>query len=105
MSVTCGFENTRGREGTEVDLPGSAVLTVLATLIAHARHFAATATTSVSAPEFATAAVVFGTDHLPTILHRMQRGLLRALALQGYLLTRAAGAAPRHPATAPPFQL
>lgn len=73
-------------------IPGriGAVLTVLATLIAHARHFAATATTRVSAPEFATAAAVFGTDHLPTILHRMQRGLLRALALQQYLLARAA---------------
>lgn len=64
---------------------------VLATLIAHARHFAATATTRVSTPEFATAAAVFGTGHLPTILHRMQRGLLRALALQQYLLARAAG--------------
>ena len=73
-------------------IPGriGAVLTVLAALIAHARHFAATATSRVSAPEFATAAAVFGTDHLPTILHRMQRGLLRALALQEYLLTRAA---------------
>lgn len=73
-------------------IPGriGAVLTVLATLITHARHFAATATTRVSTPEFATAAAVFGTDHLPTILHRMQRGLLRALALQEYLLARAA---------------
>ncbi|MGE0758568.1 MAG: hypothetical protein AB7F89_25285 [Pirellulaceae bacterium] len=73
-------------------IPGriGAVLTVLATLITHARHFAATATTRASAPEFATAAAVFGTNHLPTILHRMQRGLLRALALQEYLLARAA---------------
>ena len=73
-------------------LPGriGAVLHVLAALIAHARHFTATATTRVAAPEFATAAAVFGTDHLPTILHRMQRGLLRALALRDYLLARAA---------------
>ena len=67
-----------------------AVLNVLAGLIAHARHFTATATTRAAAPEFATAAAVFGTDHLPTILHRMQRGLLRALALRDYLLARAA---------------
>ena len=73
-------------------IPGriGAVLNVLAILIAHARHFAATATTRATAPEFATAAAVFGTGHLPTILHRMQRGLLRALALQQYLLARAA---------------
>ena len=68
----------------------AAVLKVVAALIAHARHFAATATTRVAAPEFATAAAVFGTDTLPTILHRMQRGMLRALALQQYLLARAA---------------
>jgi hypothetical protein len=73
-------------------IPGriGAVLNVLAALIARARHFAATATTRVAAPEFATAAAVFGTYNLPTILHRMQRGLLRALALQQYLLARAA---------------
>ena len=73
-------------------IPGriGAVLKILAALIAHARHFTATATTRVAAPEFATAAAVFGTYNLPTILHRMQRGLLRALALQQYLLARAA---------------
>ena len=73
-------------------MPGriGAVQHVLAALIAHVRHFTATATTRVAAPEFATAAAVFGTYDLPTILHRMQRGLLRALALRDYLLARAA---------------
>ncbi len=73
-------------------IPGriGAVLTLLATLITHARHFAATATARAATPEFATAAAVFGTDHVPTILSRMQRGLLRALALHEYLLARAA---------------
>ncbi len=73
-------------------IPGriGAVLHVLAALIAHARHFTATATTRVAAPEFATAAAVFGTYDVPTILHRMQRGILRALALRDYLLARAA---------------
>ena len=73
-------------------IPGriGAVLHVLAALIAHARHFAATATTRVAAPEFATAAAVFGTYDLPTIVQRMQRGILRALALRDYLLARAA---------------
>ncbi len=73
-------------------IPGriGAVLHVLAVLIAHARHFAATAASRVSAPEFATAAAVFGTGDLPTILQRMQRGMLRALALRDYLFARAA---------------
>ena len=73
-------------------IPGriGAVLTVLATLIAHARHFATTAATRASAPDFAAAAAVFGTHDLPPILHRVQRGLLRALALRDYLLSRAA---------------
>jgi hypothetical protein len=73
-------------------IPGriGAVLHVLAVLVAHARHFAATATTRVSVPEFATAAAIFGTSDLPTILHRLQRGMLRALALRDYLLARAA---------------
>ena len=73
-------------------IPGriGAVLHVLAVLISHARHFAATATTRAAAPEFATAAAVFGTGDLPTILHRMQRGMLRALALRDYLFARAA---------------
>ena len=73
-------------------IPGriGAVLNVLAILIAHARHFAATAATRAAAPEFATAAAVFGTYDLPTIRQRMRRGLLRALALQQYLFARAA---------------
>jgi hypothetical protein len=73
-------------------LPGriGAVLAVVAGLIAQARYFAATAATRVDVPEFATAAAVFGTYQLPVILHRMQRGLLRALALRDYLLARAA---------------
>lgn len=68
----------------------AAVLAVLRTLIAYGQYFTATATTRVAEPHFATAAAVFGTYQLPVILHRMQRGILRALALQRYLLARAA---------------
>jgi hypothetical protein len=66
------------------------VLTVLHALIAYARHFAATAADRAAVPEFATAAAVFGTYDVAVILHRVRRGLLRALALQRYLLARAA---------------
>jgi hypothetical protein len=73
-------------------IPGriGAVIKVLLTLIAHARNFSANAATRAEAPEFATAAAVFGTHDVPVILLRMQRGILRALALQRYLLARAA---------------
>jgi hypothetical protein len=73
-------------------IPGriGAVLKILHALIAHARQFAATATARAAAPEFAPAAAVFGTYDVPLILHRMRRGILRALALQRYLLARAA---------------
>ncbi len=73
-------------------IPGriGAVLHVLAVLIGHARQFVATAAARAAVPEFASAAAVFGTEHLPTILHRMQRGMLRALALRDYLCARAA---------------
>ena len=68
----------------------AAVLNVVRALIAYGRYFTATATTRVAVPQFATAAAIFGTYQLPVILHRMQRGIRRALALQRYLLARAA---------------
>jgi hypothetical protein len=73
-------------------IPGriGAVLAVIQTLIAHARHFATIATARAAAPEFAPAAAIFGTYDVPPLLLRMHRGLLRALALQRYLLARAA---------------
>ena len=73
-------------------IPGriGGVLKILHAFIAHARQFAATVTARAAAPEFAPAAAVFGTYDLPVLLLRMQRGLLRALALQRYLLARAA---------------
>ncbi len=88
-------------------IPGriGAVLRVLATLITHARHFAATVATRVNAPEFATAAVLFGTYDLPTIRLRVQRGMLRALALQEYLLARAARGCNLRFAWPPPVEI
>ncbi len=73
-------------------IPGriGGVLKILHAFIAHARLFAATVTARAAAPEFAPAAAVFGTYDLPPILLRIQRGMLRALALQRYLRARAA---------------
>ena len=73
-------------------IPGriGAVLKLLDILIAHARYFAATVATRADIPEFASVAAVFGTYDLPMIQIRVRRGILRALALQRYLLARAA---------------
>jgi hypothetical protein len=84
--------STAPTQGEPRPVPGriGAVLKVLATLIAHARYFAATVATRVDITEFATVAAVLGTYDVPVILNRVQRGILRALALQQYLLDRAA---------------
>ena len=73
-------------------IPGriGGVLRVLAHLVAYARHFAATAHTRAGVPEFETPAAILGTHDIPTILYRMKRGMLRAIALRDYLLARAA---------------
>jgi hypothetical protein len=64
------------------------VLHVARGLIAYARHF--TAAERVAIPEIAMAAAIFGTCDLAPILFRMRRGILRALALERYLLDLAA---------------
>jgi hypothetical protein len=67
-----------------------AVLRVARAMIAYGRYFTATAPTRASEPEFAPVAAVFGTYDVATMLFRVKRGILRALALQRYLLARAA---------------
>ena len=66
------------------------VLDVVRKLITYGRHFTATAAERVAAPEFSTVAFFFGTYDLTVILLRMRRGILRALALERYLLARGA---------------
>ena len=73
-------------------IPGriGGVLKVVHTLITYARSFAANAAARVEMAEFAPIAAVFGTYDLQVILLRLRRGTLRLLALQRYLLARAA---------------
>lgn len=66
------------------------VLRVVRALIAYGQYFAANAAARATETQFATVAAVFGTYDLPTILFRVRRGLRRALALQRYLMARAA---------------
>ena len=67
-----------------------AVLRVARAMVAYGRYFIAAAPVRAAQPEFAPVAAVFGTYDVATMLFRVKRGILRALALQRYLLARAA---------------
>ncbi len=90
--------HTPGSDASGPNQPGTrpilgrigAVLRVVRTMIAYGRYFTAAAPNRVVEPQFAPIAAVFGTYDLPTILFRVKRGILRALALQRYLLARSA---------------
>jgi len=68
----------------------AALLHVVRVLLGHGRRLVETVPERAANVEFATLAAVFGTYTMPTILARLQRGLLRAMALERYLLARAA---------------
>ena len=78
------------------DRPGAiptrlaAVLQLVRILLTHGRRLAETAADQAHNPQFATIAAVFGTYNLAFIVLRVQRGILRAIALERYLLARAA---------------
>ncbi|HEY7579446.1 MAG TPA: hypothetical protein VH855_17770 [Acetobacteraceae bacterium] len=59
-------------------------------LAGYGRHLADTVKDRASAPGFAAIAACFGTANLAVILAHLQRGLLRAAALERFLLARAA---------------
>ena len=68
----------------------AALLHVVRVLLGHGRRLVETVPHRVADVEFAIVAGVCGTYTLPTILVRLQRGILRAMALERYLLARAA---------------
>ena len=68
----------------------AALLHVVRVLLGHGRRLVETVPERAANVEFAALAGVLGTYTLPTILARLQRGILRAMALQRYLLARAA---------------
>ena len=77
---------------TVVTLPQrlAALLHVVRVLLGHGRRLAETVPDRASNVEFAPPlAAVCGTYNLPSILARVQRGILRAMALERYLLARA----------------
>ena len=60
------------------------------TLLGYGRHLLDTLHRRAAAPTFPTIAACFGTANLATILARLNRGILRAAALERFLLARAA---------------
>jgi hypothetical protein len=59
-------------------------------LLGYGRHLLATVERRATASTFPTIAACFGTANLPTILAHLNRGILRATALERFLLARAA---------------
>ena len=68
----------------------AAVLYAVRTLLGYGRHLLDTVQRRAAAPTFPTIAAAFGTANLATILAHLNRGLLRAAALERFLLERAA---------------
>ena len=68
----------------------AALLNVVRVLLGHGRRLVETVPERAANVEFAALAGVCGTYTLATILARLQRGILRAMALERYLLARAA---------------
>jgi hypothetical protein len=86
----------------------AALLHTVRIMLGFGRHLAETVTRRSASPDFNPIAACFGTSRLCAILAHLQRGLLRAAALERVLLERAARGrdirftAPPKPATATP---
>ena len=68
----------------------AAVLYAVDILLGYGRHLIDTVRHRAAAPTFSTIAACFGTANLATILAHLNRGILRATALENYLRARAA---------------
>ena len=68
----------------------AALLYVVRILLGYGRHLLATVPHRATAPTFPALAACFGTANLSTIMAHLNRGILRAAALQRFLLARAA---------------
>ncbi len=77
--------------GTTAPMPEhiAFILHAVRILLGYGRHLLATVHRRAAAPTFPTIAACFGTANLSTIMAHLNRGILRAAALQRYLLARA----------------
>jgi hypothetical protein len=96
------------RPGRTMPARIAALLHTIRIMLGFGRHLAETAQHRSASPDFNAIAACFGTGRLSAILAHLQRGLLRATALERVLLARAARGrdihfvAPRKHATATP---
>jgi len=96
------------RPGRTIPAGIAALLHTVRVLLGFGRHLAATATHRSASTDFNAIAVCFGTGRVHAILAHLQRGILRAMALERVLLARAARGrdigfgAPRERAAAAP---
>ena len=67
-----------------------ALLHALGVLLGYGRHLLATVRHRAAASAFSTIAACFGTANLSTVFAHLNRGILRATALESFLLARAA---------------
>ena len=90
MTRPATSDPTQDRAGRTMPQRLAALLHVVRVLLGHGRRLVETVPERAATMEFAILAGVCGTYTLPTILARLQRGILRAMALERYLLARAA---------------
>ena len=79
----------------------AAILSIVRIFLGYGKHLDQTLPDQISHPRFPTLAASFGTHDLRRILAHVQRGILRAMMLQRFLLARAAEGRDIEP-TAPP---
>ena len=79
-----------GRAGKAVPPCIAAILSIVRTLLGYGKHLDITLPDRAEHPRFPTLAATFGTHDMRRILAHVQRGILRAMMLQRFLLARAA---------------
>ena len=80
----------KGRASQTVPTYIAAILDMVRVLLGYGQHLDRTLPEQAAHPRFPTLAVAFGTHDIRRILAHLQRGILRAMMLQRYLLARAA---------------
>jgi hypothetical protein len=80
----------RSLPGHTIPVRIAALLHTVRIMLGFGRHLAETATQRSASPDFNAIAACFGTSRLYAILAHLQRGILRATALERVLLARAA---------------
>src|SRR5580692_7547715 len=78
------------RPGRTMPARIAALLHTVRIMLGFGRHLAETVTHRSAGPDFNPIAACFGTSRLYAILAHLQRGILRAIALERVLLARAA---------------